>query len=143
MQIQHEEAAALLLRAGCKLVNDKIFKIPEKLIIKAIRSAPSNIPIYDREGNRIMDIGGRRSYFGTGSDLLYALDVETMKRRPCILNDVSCAARLCDVLPNINFIISCAHPSDIDPNGAYLTIFQAMFRTPPNRLSVLPIVETI
>lgn len=137
MQIQHEEAATLLVRAGCKRINENVFKIPEKLIQRAIQSAPDNIPIFDREGNHTMDLGDRRSYFGTGSDLLYSLDAETMERRPCILKDVGDAACVCDALPNIDFIMSCAHPSDIDPGKAYLSSFQAMVEN-----TAKPIVTT-
>ncbi len=137
MQILHDEAITLLQRAGCSVAEDNIVKIPENLVLRAIQSAPRNIPIYDREGNHVMNLGGRRSYFGTGSDLLYSLDAETLKRRPCILDDVSRAARLCDALPNIDFIMSCAHPSDLDPQRAYLASFQAMVEN-----SSKPIVST-
>ncbi len=137
MQILHDEPLTLLKKAGCRVAEDNIVKIPENLVRRAIQSAPRNIPIYDREGNHVMDLGGCRSYFGTGSDLLYSLDAETMKRRSCTLDDVRRAARLCDALPNIDFIMSCAHPSDLDPQRAYLASFQAMVEN-----SSKPIVST-
>ena len=137
MQILHDEALNLLRKAGCKVRENGNVRIPSSLVEKAVQSAPRNIPIYDREGNHVMDLGGRGSYFGTGSDLLYSLDAETMKRRSCILEDVGRAARLCDALPNIDFIMSCAHPSDLDPQKAFLASFQAMVEN-----SSKPIVST-
>ena len=137
MQILHNEALTLLQKAGCRVAENSVVKIPENQVRGAIQTAPRNIPIHDREGNHVMDLGGRRSYFGTGSDLLYSLDAETMKRRRCTLDDVSRAARLCDALPNIDFIMSCAHPSDLDPRKAYLASFQAMVEN-----SSKPIVST-
>ncbi|MEE8552012.1 MAG: trimethylamine methyltransferase family protein [Desulfobacterales bacterium] len=137
MQILHDEALTLLQNAGCRVAENNVVKIPKNLVRGAIQSAPRYIPIHDREGNHVMDLGGRRSYFGTGSDLLYSLDAETMKRRRCILDDVSRAACLCDALPNIDFIMSCAHPSDLDPHKAYLASFQAMVEN-----SSKPIVST-
>ena len=137
MQVLHDEAVTLLQKAGCSVAKDNIIKIPENLVRRAIQSALRNIPIYDREGNHVMDLGGRRSYFGTGSDLLYSLDAETLKRRSCVLDDVRRAARLCDALPNVDFIMSCAHPSDLDPQRAYLASFQAMVEN-----SSKPIVST-
>jgi trimethylamine--corrinoid protein Co-methyltransferase len=137
MQILHDEALTLLQKADCRVAENNVVKIPENLVRGAIQTAPRNIPVHDREGNHVMDLGGRRSYFGTGSDLLYSLDAETMKRRRCILDDVSRAARLCDALPNIDFIMSCAHPSDLDPQKAYLASFQAMVEN-----SSKPIVST-
>ena len=137
MQVLHDEALFLLQKAGCRVAEDNVVKIPENLVRGAIQTAPRNIPIYDREGKHVMDLGGRRSYFGTGSDLLYSFDAETMRRRSCILDDVCRAARLCDALPNIDFIMSCAHPSDVDPQKAFLASFQAMVEN-----SSKPIVST-
>jgi trimethylamine---corrinoid protein Co-methyltransferase len=126
MQILNEEALTLLMSAGCRVKENNIIQIPDTLVEKAIESAPNNIPIYDREGTLVMELGGYRSYFGTGSDLIYSLDSEKMERHQCVLLDVCKAALVCDALPNINFIMSCAHPSDIPPHQAFLKSFQAM-----------------
>jgi len=126
MQILHDEALTLLKNAGCKVEEDNIVKIPEALVKKAIKSAPNNIAIYNREGNHAMDLGEYRSYFGTGSDLIYSMDSEKMERRICVLSDIKRAARVCDALSNIDFIMSFAHPSDIAPQRAYLASFEAM-----------------
>jgi trimethylamine--corrinoid protein Co-methyltransferase len=83
-----------------------------------------------------MDLGENRSYFGTGSDLIYSLK-PSGERRLCTLDDVRRAARVCDALANIDFIMSFAHPSDVDPQMAYLAEFQAMAEN-----SVKPIVCT-
>jgi trimethylamine--corrinoid protein Co-methyltransferase len=73
MKIMHDEALGMLQNAGCQILENGMVKIPGKLVEKAVRSAPENISLYDREENHVMDIGGRRSYFGTGSDLIYSL----------------------------------------------------------------------
>jgi trimethylamine--corrinoid protein Co-methyltransferase len=137
MHVLHEDALALLKSAGCRVKDNNIVQVPSTLVEKAIESAPNNIPIFDREGNPAMDLGGHRSYFGTGSDLIYSLDSEKMERHQCILPDVCKAALVCDALPNIDFIMSCAHPSDIPPHRAYLASFQAMAEN-----SIKPIVCT-
>jgi trimethylamine--corrinoid protein Co-methyltransferase len=53
------------------------------------------------------------------------------------IEDVRRAARLCDGLANIDFIMSSAHPSDVEPRQAYLCSFQAMVEN-----SRKPIVTT-
>ena len=126
MEIQHDEALILLHGAGCSIEADKIVKIPETLVTEAIENAPVNVSIFDREGNPAMDIGGHRAYFGTGSDLLYTLDPEKVERCLSKLDDVGRAARVCDALANIDFIMSCAHPSDVSPQRAYLLSFKTM-----------------
>jgi trimethylamine--corrinoid protein Co-methyltransferase len=126
MQVLHDEAIKLLKGAGCRVDENRVVKIPEALVERSIQSAPSNIPIYDREGDRAMDLGGDRSYYGTGSDLLYTLDQDGRGRHRSLLEDVRRAARVCDALPNIDFIMSFAHPSDVLPLKGYLLSFQAM-----------------
>jgi trimethylamine--corrinoid protein Co-methyltransferase len=84
-----------------------------------------------------MDLGGDRSYFGTGSDLIFALEGRDFTRRPCRLADVQRAALVGDALTHIDFIMSFAHPSDITPGRAYLASVHAMATH-----SVKPIVCT-
>jgi trimethylamine--corrinoid protein Co-methyltransferase len=137
MKIMQDEALALLQTNGCQIQEDGMVKIPASLVSKAVKSAPENIPIYNREENHVMDLGGHRSYFGTGSDLIYSLDTENMTRHQCVLDDVARSARVSDALPNIDFIMSFAHPSDVSPERAYLLSFQAMANN-----SIKPIVCT-
>jgi len=137
MKIMHAEALSLLKDAGCAIAADGMVTIPAQLVKEAIASAPENISIFDRTETQVMDLGGRRSYFGTGSDLIYALDSQKMSRRQCVLEDVAQAAIVCDALPDIDFIMSFAHPSDIPPARAYLLSFQAMAQN-----SIKPIVCT-
>jgi len=126
MKIFQDEALALLKDAGCSVAQDRMVKIPGDLVQQCIDSAPNSIPMYDREGKQVMDLGGHRSYFGTGSDLIYALDSKTGQRHACVLEDVNRAARVADALPNIDFIMSFAHPSDFPARRAYLLSFQSM-----------------
>ena len=126
MQVLHDEAIKLLKREGCAVEKDNIVKVPASLIERAIQSAPHNIPIYNREGDFAMDCGGYRSYFGTGSDLIYSLNSEKMERTLCVLDDVSRAARVCDALPNIDFVMSMGSPHDVPADLMYLYNFAEM-----------------
>jgi trimethylamine--corrinoid protein Co-methyltransferase len=126
MEILHAKAVGLLKAAGCGVERENLVRIPRVIVERAVQSAPKDILIFDREGESAMNLGGYRSYFGTGSDLLYTIDPDTGERRRCILEDVRRAAVLCDALPNIDFVMSFAHPSDIPPERGYLSSFQAM-----------------
>ena len=126
MKIFQDEALELLKGAGCVVAANRMVKVPADLVQRCVASAPHHIPIYNRDGKQVMDLGGYRSYFGTGSDLIYSLDSTTGKRRRCVLEDVERAARVADALPNIDFIMSFAHPSDLPAERAYLLSFQSM-----------------
>jgi trimethylamine--corrinoid protein Co-methyltransferase len=137
MKILHPVALDRLRSAGCPVENEYLVKIPSDLVLQSLDSPPSNIEIYDRLGNHVMDLGGRRSYFGTGSDLIYAHEADTGKRHQCVLEDIGIAASVSDALPNIDFIMSFAHPHEVNPDRSYVLSFQAMASH-----SVKPIVNT-
>ncbi len=137
MQLHHEEAQKLLEEGGCSVDNNQHVKIPRDLVQGAIDSAPENIPVFNRLGEAVMELGARRAYFGTGSDLMYAYDAGKGFRHLTQLDDIARAARVCDALPNIDFIMSFAHPHEITPKMAYLESFRCMAVN-----SVKPIVNT-
>jgi trimethylamine--corrinoid protein Co-methyltransferase len=126
MTVLHEGAVRRLTDAGCSIDGDDQVKIPARLVETAIESVPENISVYDREGNLAMELGGRRAYFGTGSDLMFTLESDGVTRRPTTIDDIKAAARVGDALPNIDFIMSFGHPQEMNPHAAYLASFQAM-----------------
>jgi trimethylamine--corrinoid protein Co-methyltransferase len=133
----HDGALGRLAEAGCTVEGKDRVRIPRGLVEKAIASAPRSIPVFNRQGELAMDLGGRRAYFGTGSDLMWAVEAGTMTRRRTSIEDIRQAARVCDALPNIDFIMSFAHPHELPPSLAYLASFEAMATH-----SVKPIVNT-
>lgn len=127
MRVHHPEARRLLTEAGCPLEGEDLMRIPAELVERARSTAPAVIEVFDRQGEPAMSLGGYASYFGTGSDLMSTWDLETGEHRASTLADVGRAARLCDALPNIDFIMSSAYPTDVhDPHRAYLESFGAM-----------------
>jgi trimethylamine--corrinoid protein Co-methyltransferase len=129
MQVHHDEARAMLLEAGCTLTADDRVLIPRRLVEEARLSVPPVVDVYDRGGEVAMELGGYNSYFGTGSDLMSTYDLETGEHRPSVLEDVRRAARLVDALPNLDFVMSSAHPTDKNPHHSYLLSFQAMMES--------------
>jgi trimethylamine---corrinoid protein Co-methyltransferase len=133
--MKSEAARELLLDAGAWETDDpaagpgvKRIKIPEHLILEAIGSAPSRIPMYNRLGQLTMPLEGDNVFFGPGSDCIYTMDVETGERRQGIADDVQRIAHLCDGLDGIDFIMSMATPSDVPTMDHYLHSFIRMIR---------------
>ncbi len=75
-----------------------------------------------------MELGGYNSYFGSGSDLMSTWDLESGELRESCLQDTERSARLCDALPNIDFIMSGAWPNELDARVAFLHNFRAMVK---------------
>ena len=98
MHIRHPRSLDLLAKAGCSQA-DGVVKIPARLVEELRQKVPSSIPIYDRDGQPAMTLGGYNSYFGSGSDLMSTWDLETQELRPSSLEDTRRAARLCRRAP--------------------------------------------
>jgi trimethylamine--corrinoid protein Co-methyltransferase len=128
MRLDHDGARTMLLDAGATLTPQGYVLIPRELVERARETAPPVITVYDRGGEPAMELGGYNSYFGTGSDLMSTFDLETGEHRPSVLEDVRRAARLCDALSQIDFVMSSAHPTDQDPHLSYLLSFVAMLQ---------------
>ncbi len=120
------ELRKVLKEAGASVQDDLRVFIPSTLVDKALASAPSRIDLYNRQGKPAMSLEGTRCYFGTGSDLEYAIDTQTGIRRKSRLKDVERSARLCDRLENIDFVMSYALPGDVEPGQTETEQFRAM-----------------
>ena len=126
MVVLHEEGEQVMLEGGCTKDEDGLVHVPAALVEQARESVPRSFVVYDRAGEPAMDLGGLRSYFGNGSDVMHLHDLETGERRLGRLEDVSEAARLCDALPDIDFVMSGAYPDGMEAQEAYPRQFRAM-----------------
>lgn len=125
VKVENERGRHLLSDAGCSLKDNNIVTIPRDLIEQCIKTCPSSIQIYDRNGELAMDLSGRNNYFGLGTDLIDTIDIDTGKRRRSELQDVRNAAVVADACENVDFIASFALPSDVDTNTMYIECFKA------------------
>jgi trimethylamine---corrinoid protein Co-methyltransferase len=125
-RVHHAEALELLRAAGCTVTDPDLVCIPRELVEQARTTAPHMIEVYDRTGEPAMSLGGYNAYFGNGSAVTSVYDVDTGEHRPTVLSDGVDAARLCDALPMIDFVMAYAHPGGVDPHIALLESFRAM-----------------
>jgi trimethylamine--corrinoid protein Co-methyltransferase len=107
-------------------VGEDVIQIPNWLVEECIRTAPSRITIYNREGQEAMRLEGRNIHFGLGTDLIHAVDLRTGKTRPSRLQDVVNAARVADYCRELDFIASFGLPSDVPTNSMYVECAKAM-----------------
>jgi len=124
VQIHHEEAVQLLAGHGARVEKTDRVHLPAFMVEEAIASAPSNLVIYDRTGRPAMELGGRRIYFGTGTDLPKTIDLESREIRDTLAEDVIRSTLISDALPHIDFIGSYGLPRDIPRGLHYIRCFQ-------------------
>ena len=106
-------ARAILQEAGGLVSDENLVRLPPAVVEQAIEAAPSRVVLCSRSGEARVLLEGSRSWFGTGSDLPNTLDLGTGERRKSVLGDVRNAAVLVDALPNLDFQMSMALPSDV------------------------------
>jgi trimethylamine--corrinoid protein Co-methyltransferase len=115
LNVHHPETRRKLADAGARLDDGGRVFIPAGMVEQALHAAKREIVVHNRLGEPVMPLGPYQIYFGTGSDLVYTRDVETGERRNSLLEDVARAARLCDALDEIDFVMSFGLPDDV-PN---------------------------
>jgi len=143
--MKHETARQLLLDAGAwesegpstgsgqgsstgAVSGQGRIKIPPHLVMDTIASAPSRIPMYNRMGELTMPLEAGKVFFGSGSDCIFTIDVDTGERRKATAKDVQRIAHLCDGLDQIDFIMSMGNPSDAPALDIYVHEFISMIR---------------
>ena len=119
------EVREILKKAGCWVDGARV-RIPPHLIDWAIRAAPSRVVLCDQNGNRAMELEGRKGYYGTGSDTPFVIDAYTGKRRQAVLEDIANIAKLVDYLDNIDFLMCMGIASDVTESISDLYHFREM-----------------
>ena len=121
-----EEIQTTLKEAGATIYEEEWVRIPPQLVKGVLSSAPERIVLSDQKGKRVMPLQEGKTFFGTGSDTLFTIDIETGQRRKVRRGDVGRMAKLCDALPNIDFIMSMGSPHDVPGADIYLHEFAEM-----------------
>ena len=119
------KAVEMLVKAGAR-AEDDLVRIPHHLVENALTSAPKRLTLYNRDGEPALPLEGERCFFGPGSDCLNIIDHRSGERRKPVLQDVVEGARLCDALPNIDFVMSMVLPGDVDQRIADVFQMEAL-----------------
>jgi trimethylamine--corrinoid protein Co-methyltransferase len=125
--MKNEAARELLLEAGAWEADGRI-KIPEIMVMDAVASAPSRIPLHNRLGELTMPLEAGKVFFGPGSDCIFTMDLESGERRKATAEDIRRIAHLCDGLDQMDFTMSMGNPSDVPAMDIYVHEFISMIR---------------
>lgn len=121
-----QEAVELLKKAGARVSDGNLVRIPANLVEKALDTAPKQVILHDRGGRPVMPVGGSRSFYGPGSDCLNIIDHRTGERRKPVVRDVEEGSVVCDALTHVDYVMSMVLPSDVDGTVADRFQMEAM-----------------
>jgi trimethylamine--corrinoid protein Co-methyltransferase len=124
-RILSRSALDLLQKAGARVDGD-IVKISEHIVEGCLRMAPGGFVLYDRQGNRAMEIHGRRVFFGSSWASPNTRDALTGKVHPTRVEDIVRGAIIADALPNIDFVTPMGYSQDVPAAAADLYEFEAV-----------------
>jgi trimethylamine--corrinoid protein Co-methyltransferase len=114
MQIHHAAARDLLAANGAT-VDGVIVRIPPDLVRQAIGTTPHEFTVWGREGKHAMRVAIDRVHFGPGPTCTYFVDPQTGERRKARRGDAGLTAKVCDALPNIDYVMGLSLFDDVTP----------------------------
>jgi trimethylamine--corrinoid protein Co-methyltransferase len=124
-KVLHQGARDMLKKAGA-IVKDDIVKVPEYVARECLRTAPKGFTIYDRNGNRALEVEGRKSYYGTSTASPNTRDALTAEIHETRVTDIARGARVADTLPNIDWVMPMGSSQDVPAVAADLYEFEAV-----------------
>lgn len=119
VKLGHPEALKMVEKAGAIVQGDRVFT-PRYLIEDALAKVPKGFVVYDREGQPVMDLSGRKSYYGTSTASPNQEEIGTRKIIPTTLAGIGRGARLADGLANIDFVMPFGTANDAPLESAEL-----------------------
>ena len=127
--MQHRQVRKMLLEAGCSISRQGRICMPAGLVESALKTAPKQILLYDQLGKTSLDVSGQNCFYGTGSDTLFTLDLDSGQRRRTNLQDTANFAQMVDALDNMDFTMSMGNPDDAPIESIYVHVFAEMVKS--------------
>jgi len=101
--VENQEAVDILQKQGINVETEsKKARLPTDLVKKCLKSAPSSITLFDREGNEAVKLEGNNICFDPGSAALRVLDPETNEIREAYTKDFVDFCKVVDQLEHLH-----------------------------------------
>jgi len=139
VRVRDAAGADLLARSGARVEGDTA-RLPSGLVEQALASVPRKLLLPGRApgGSFDLEVAPGSGLYGNGTDTLYFRDAKTGARRRGVLADVAASAAACELLPNIDFVMSGVLPEDAPLDRIDLAQFAAMLQHTRKPLVIAP-----
>ena len=126
--VEDSEASAILVEAGCREMDGRIFYPPE-VVRRAVESVPPRIEFFDQNGTFVLATDDSVPRFGSAVNCVQVLDPRTRDYRACVLSDIADHGRLQQALPHIDMAAGLGYPSDVDAEAEALATVRTLLDT--------------
>ena len=123
-KVLHTDARALLKKAGAVVKEDRV-RVPEFIVRQCLSTAPKGWLLYNRAGQRALEVENRKSYYGTSTASPNTKDALTGEVHPTTVADLALAARIADHLEHIDWVMPMGSCQDVPAKAAELHEFVA------------------
>ena len=93
------------------------------MVMDLISKAPSTITLYGKTPEHTLEVGGAKSYAGSGGSALNVLDHRTGQKRQARLPDLRDIARVIEALDNIHFFMLPIFPGELTEDNVDVNRF--------------------
>ncbi len=120
MQMPSREAVDVMRKAGAKIEDKNLIKVPAGLVTYAVEKAPKReeFILFGRDEKYDIHFGKDTPVLCSMKSATHVIDLETRERRPCTNRDVADMVRLMDALENVNINAPTATPQDVSHETA-------------------------
>ncbi len=125
---EKRETLDLFKEVGCKVdIEKKILFIPRSLVEESLKSVPSELALYNREGKKVISLSGNSTIFNPGSAAINILDGKTLEIRKPVTKDFIDFIKLTDALEYIEaqstaLVVNDVPESIVDRYRLYLVL---------------------
>lgn len=127
IEIHSPRALDTLAQAGARVEGTRAY-LPGSLVETAQRAAPNRFTLYSRSADNAknIEIDRNQVHYGPSITATHFVDPRTGDRRLYFRDDAASVARVCDALPNIDYVAAQGTISDVHPELAEVYEFAAL-----------------
>ncbi|MGB9594054.1 MAG: trimethylamine methyltransferase family protein, partial [Anaerolineae bacterium] len=125
VDVHNAEGRELLAQAGARVDGVRV-RIPPHIVQDAVAATPRTFTLWSRDGKPRIRVVPDRVHFGPGLTSTNFVDPETGERRKTRRGDPGLTAKVCDALPNIDYVMGLGLIGDVTPNLAPVYEFAEM-----------------
>ncbi len=129
VKVTYEPALRVLKEAGCDVSEQEgIVRVPQWLVEKALKFAPSRFVLGGRDPSKDIIVGGNDVHTTGSGNCVNVIDLWTGEHRPGSFRDLEEMVLVQDVLDNLESCQNPITPSDLPKKGLYIKAFEGMVR---------------